>query len=126
MKTIKDVIIENKELLINHENGYLYFYNYESYDYVRSKQYISVSNKDKVDSKYNQSYSKDELIKFQNILLKAYVYSTDLLDDAIKNSESKDLLDEIKRKVIATRKLLRNIVKYIDSYEELLENYKDV
>ena len=33
MKTIKDVIIENKELVINHENGYLHFYNYDDYNY---------------------------------------------------------------------------------------------
>lgn len=126
MKTIKDVIIENKELVINHENGYLHFYNYDDYNYFNLKVYQDIWNKDKVKPRYKSSCSKDELIKFQNILLKAYVYSTDLLDDAIKNSESKNVLDENKRKVIATRKLLRNIVKYIDSYEELLENYKDV
>lgn len=126
MKTIKEVDVEDSHLIIKHENGYLQFYPYHDYKRIKSSNRNSIFVKESSVLKRNSSYSKDELIKFQNILLKAYVYSNDLLDGAIEKSESKDLLDEYKEKVIATRKTLRNIVKYIDSYDELLENYKDI
>lgn len=72
------------------------------------------------------SYSKQQLEYIQKILLFAFVYASDQLDEAIKNSASKEDLDELKRHVTKTRKHLRYITNYIDSYEELLKEYKDV
>lgn len=126
MKTIRDVMIENKQLVIKDVDFFYRFENTENHIFGNLKVYKYDYEKDKSNFKYYKSYSKDELIKFQNILLKAYVYSNDELEDAVANSESKDLLDKIKRNIILTRKQLKNIVKYISYYDELLENYKDV
>lgn len=75
--------------------------------------------------KHYDSYSKHELVSIQFVMLKAYVFLNDQLDEAIVNLASKKLLDEIKSKVVITRKHLRFISNYIDSFEEMLEGYKD-
>lgn len=127
MKTIKNVIYDKgKEIEIDHIDGFLRIEDSENNNYKGLKSYTSISQKDKENFNHYDSYSKDELIKFQNVLLKAYVFLNDQLDDAIENSESKKVLDEIKGKVIITRKHLRFITNHIDTYEELLKNYKEI
>ena len=122
MKTIKNVTYNTSdELEICHINVTLFILNDEEDNKYKGLMLQSDSN-----YKLYDSYSKDELTKFQNILLMAYVFLNDQLDDAIKNSESKKLLDEIKSKVIITRKHLRFITNHIDSYENILKDYKDI
>ena len=127
MKTIKNVIYDiGKEIEIHHIDGFLRIEDSENNNYKGLKSYPSISQKDKESFNHYDSYSKDELIKFQNVLLKAYVFLNDQLDDVIANSGSKKLLDEIKGTVIIIRKHLRFITNYIDSYQELLKNYKEI
>ena len=72
------------------------------------------------------SMSKDELEKNQKIILFAYVYLYDKLNEAIENSESKKTLDDIKERILRIREFLNHITKYIDDYDNLLKKYKDV
>ncbi|WP_282125620.1 hypothetical protein [Marinifilum flexuosum] len=73
-----------------------------------------------------EEYSKSELEGFQRIILFAYVYLNDSLNEAIDKSESKIVLDGIKEKVIDMRKQLGLITNYIDSYEDMLDNFRDI
>ena len=71
-------------------------------------------------------YSKKQLENFQKIILQSYVFLHDKLEEAIKKSESKSTLEEIKGKLLHVRDQLRHITKYIDSYDDILEDYKDI
>lgn len=128
MKTIKNVIVTSgNELEIHHIEGFLRIENHSSNSNYKSiKLYTLKIQLDIAKYKPYSSFSKDELIGFQNILLKAYVFVNDQLEDAINKSESKKRLDEIKTIIIATRTHLRFITKYIDSYEDVLKEYKDI
>ncbi len=126
METIKNVIYytNNNELEIHHIDGFLRIENTENNNYKGIKIYNSKT--DEASFMLYDLYSKAELISFQYVLLKAYVFLHDQLDNAITNSESKLQLDEIKNKVIISRKHLKYITNYIDSYPEILNEYKDI
>jgi hypothetical protein len=127
MKTIKNVIVTlGNELEIHHKEGFLRIENSPGSRYKSIKLYTSKTQLEKARFNPYSSFSKDELIGFQNILLKAYFFVDDQLEDAINKSESKKLLDEIKIIIIATRIHLRFITKYVDSYEDVLKEYKDI
>jgi len=127
MKSIKNVIIdESNELEIYHNEGYLRIENTEAENYKGIKIY---SVKDKIDSltfKQYSSFSKENLIEFQNILLKAYVFIHDMLDESICKSESKDVLDVIRDTTLVVRKHLRYVTNYIDLYDDILKEFKDI
>ncbi|MDN3620430.1 hypothetical protein QWY81_13265 [Polaribacter undariae] len=128
MRTIKDVIFytNSNELEIRHINGYLGIQNTKTSYYKAIKigeTKIELNNKK---YKHYNSFSKNELIMIQNILLLAYVFLNDQIDEVIKNSESMELLEEIKCKIISLRKHLRFITNNIENYEELLKEYKDI
>lgn len=117
MKLIKEIILHNKAVLqINHISGVMRIW-------IDSRNSISLNDSG---IKSYREYSKSELIKIQYILLNSYVFSYDLLDDLIKNSESKKTLNDKKELVQVIRKELRDITSYIDSYEEMLTEFKDV
>ena len=66
---------------------------------------------------YN-SFDKSEILKVQNILLNAYVFSHDKLDKALEDELSIEKLNNFKNLVIAIRTHLRYVSKYLIEYEE--------
>lgn len=72
-----------------------------------------------------RSYSKEELKETQAIILSAYVRLLVDLEEAIEKSESKNILDQIKNKLLILRKRLIHITTHIDCYDDLLEDYKN-
>jgi len=71
-------------------------------------------------------YSKDEMLEMQYTLLQAYVYSYDKLEEAVETDQSQRLMMDLKEKVIAIRKHLRYVTKYIDGYPEMKKDFIDV
>lgn len=72
------------------------------------------------------NFSKDDLIHYQYVLLHAYVYLHDSLEDGIKNNASKKALDGNRSQISIIRKLLRGFTNYIDQYDELVKGYEDI
>lgn len=72
------------------------------------------------------AYSKAQLIESQIVLLHAFVFSHDKLELAIKEAKSKSTLDELKSNIFIIRKILMSLTNYIDSYDEMLKEYKEV
>jgi hypothetical protein len=78
-------------------------------------------------AKFLSSFSKPELQDIKLILLDAYVYSYDLLEESILKSSSKEDLETQKKTIKEIRENLRKIANYIDSYEsEILSEYKNI
>jgi phosphomevalonate kinase len=130
MKAIKDVSfssLSRVSLILHHENGYLRIYNNQNTDYKGLKIYKNKKDYQEIRS-YQQytAFSKEDLKEIQLIMLNAYVFVNDKLDEAVANSESKEKLDEIRTRIKVLRKHLRYITNYIDSYDEMLEDYKEV
>ncbi len=138
MKSIENVEIKREDSLtikhidgdycvsnfIDKSNGALTFDNltlkfprdkYSSYSLFEHSNYLSLS-----------AIPKALLIEFQIVLLHAFVYSHDKLEKAIEKAQSKDYLDELKNKIIIIRKILMSLTNYIDSYEEMLQEYKEI
>jgi hypothetical protein len=72
-----------------------------------------------------EHFKKEELLKFQNILLCAYVFSHDKLELAVNNSKAIDTLKILRDHVFVIRSYLRDITTYIDSYPKKLEEFKE-
>jgi hypothetical protein len=71
-------------------------------------------------------FKNEELLKFQNILLSAYVYSHDKLEMAVNHLEAIDTLKKIKKNVLLIRSYLRDITTYIDNiYPENSKEFKE-
>ncbi|WP_163380125.1 hypothetical protein [Cyclobacterium sp. SYSU L10401] len=122
---------------IKHSNGFLYFGRGQRSNYynkiLSSKNHLSsnIDDKEKMrvisDSfKKFEEYSKNELEEFQRVNLFAYVYSHILIDTAISESKSKIELEVLKEKLTEIRRQLKDITIYIDDYENLLNNFKQV
>ena len=93
--------------------------NNESY----SKNHINVTTtreeNNKFDFKRYNSFEKSEILKIREILLNAYVFSHDKLDDAVKEELCIDQLFKLKKLVLAVRTHLRYVSKYLIEYEEM-------
>lgn len=89
---------------------------------------ISITGGSPLEGEFKEysEYSKEQFEKFQKIMLQAYVSLHDELEEAINNSDSKSNLDVIKKNLLDIREQLRIITKYIDSYGDLLEEYKGI
>lgn len=72
------------------------------------------------------AFSKEELLDYQYIILNAYMYSYDLLENGIEKNLSKKDLENYKSIVMILRKVLRKYTDYINQYDELLKEFKDV
>lgn len=121
MKTIEE--INNKAygiLDIEHIEGSITI-NSSNLSYYKEK--ININHGD---WKSYSTFSKEELTVFQIILLNAYVFLNDEMEEAIKGSKSKQLLDKLKGNILSTRNHLRSITNYIDSYEDLLKEYEEI
>jgi hypothetical protein len=64
-------------------------------------------------------FDKSKLLEVQNILLNAYVFSYDKIDEALEDEASIDELNRLKNLVIAVRTHLRYVSKYLTEYEEM-------
>jgi hypothetical protein len=121
MKHISKVFLrDDNKILISSINGEFWFdLNLETYGHVvyrrRSSGPESLSK-----------FSKEELLKYQYILLNAYVYLHDTLEKGIVNNVSKNDLDNYKTMIFTIRKILMIYTNYIDEYDELVKNYKDI
>ncbi len=73
-----------------------------------------------------EEYTKAELEKFQKIILFAYVFLNDDLEEAISKTESKYTLNEKKEFILDLRKDLHAITHYIDSYEKILDEFRNI
>jgi len=71
-------------------------------------------------------YSKNKLIEVQSILLKAYVYCHDELDEGIEKSVSIEDLKVTKENILGVRQALKEITKYLQSYDSLLTEFKEI
>lgn len=71
-------------------------------------------------------FSKEQLTEYQNVILNAYIYQYDLLDEGIQNNLSKKELDGHKFTLLTLRKLLRMYTNYINSYDEILKEYENL
>ncbi|MCL5127306.1 hypothetical protein [Algibacter sp. L4_22] len=88
-------------------------------------KYVGSAHTDTFTRKYTE-FSKQQLLGIQNILLQAYVFSHDKLEEAIEDNDSKKNLEELKEKILVIRTHLKYITKYIDDYDEMKNEFKDV
>ena len=117
MKNIDKISTEG-DLDVDHKNMTF------SYGMLDDSDY----NKLKINNGFEElsSYPKDKLEQVQTILLQAYVYCHDELDDGIEKSISIENLEVRKRNVLKVRQVLRIITKYIESYDSLLTEFKEI
>lgn len=126
MKSIGIVKIVENELIIQHSRGYLRIQNKKGVDFKGVKIYSRMGEQGRLIFKHYNSFSKSKMEEFQNVLLKAYVFQNDLMDKAIEEARSRNKLESIKEIILVIRKHLRYIAEYVDSYDEILDEYKEV
>lgn len=121
MKYIKDVLLrDDNKIRISYLNESLWLdINLETFGYVVFRVKVS-------DPEPLSQFSKDELLKYQYILLNTYVYLHDSLEDGIKNKISKKDLDYFKSLILTFRKILKIYTNYINDYDELVKGFKDM
>jgi hypothetical protein len=71
-------------------------------------------------------FSKDELLKYQYILLNTYLYLYDLLEEKIECKASKNDLDYNKSLILTIRKILMIYTNYINDYDEMVKKFKEI
>lgn len=123
MKSIKDVSWYQCQIVIEFTNGYLRIGN----DPEQEKNYKMISLDsilnvfDKSNFKQYRSLSKEELTSFQIIILNAYFFQMDKVEDfKVKEYSIESIEDEVEL-IVQIRVHLRSISEFIDSYEELRE-----
>jgi hypothetical protein len=123
MKSIKDVSWHQCQIVIEFTNGYLRIGN----DPEQEKNYKMISLDsilnvfDKSNFKQYRSLSKEELTSFQIIILNAYFFQMDKVEDfKVKEYSIESIEDEVEL-IVQIRVHLRSISEFIDSYEELRE-----
>jgi hypothetical protein len=128
MKLIKNVSWYKNQytdyLVIESTHGYLHIRNNpEDYDYYKGL-YLAPEFRpiNRFYSKQYCSLSKEELVSFQIIILSAYFFQSDLLDDAKVQKKSIEYIDDELELLIQLRSHLRFISEHIDSYEDFLAN----
>lgn len=115
--------MKSNRIQIGYDDRYITIQNTEDQNY-KGISYSTAKNADSF--RHYETLSKTELLRIQYILLNAYVFACDVLDESIENSESKETLDKYKNLVLVIRKHLRYMTTYIDAYEELVNEYKNV
>ena len=121
MKYIKDVFLrdDNKIRILYLDKEIWFDISKDTFGYIVYRVKLS-------DPENLTEFSKDELLKYQYILLNSYVYLYDLLEQGINNNISKNKLDHFKSIILIVRKILKIYTNYIDQYDELVRVYKDI
>lgn len=108
----------------------VYIESIDSFFYISSSSGIQYG---KTKSEYDncgrnnyKKFSKSELELFQNILLKGYVHSQITLEKHIEKKKSISELDIIKTNILCIRENLIEISTYIDTYDETLDEYREI
>jgi hypothetical protein len=125
MKLIKDVSrYKNQyedQIIIEFTNGYLRIGNKpDNKDYKGLNLCLEENKYDKNNFKQYDSLSMEELVSFQNIILSAYFFQSDLLDET---KEKKNSIESIKKELELLAQIrvhLRSISAFIASYEDLV------
>jgi len=128
MKIIKGVQYDDSvnQIQIHHLVGYLEINNKVGDNYKNLSSYPTLLRVNDGKFKEYSSFSKKDLIYYQNMILNSYFFLYDKMEDAVTKSESKTHLGEIKEQIITVRKHLRYITDYINSYEDILSDYKNI
>jgi hypothetical protein len=120
-------MLEDTTLLeIQHKKGCLRVPHTQNISYNKG---VNIEEKTKFNAHEFQAYrnfTEEELLNFQNILLNAYVFSYDKLDNAIESKVSETSLNSLERKIRVLRAHLRYISSYLNEYETKLDKYKKV
>lgn len=122
MKLIKDVEQFKNDIIIEFTSGYLQIGNTPADEkkYKGLNLFFEPNKFDNYNFKQYPFFSKKELVNYQIIILSAYFFQSDKLDEGKKNENSIESIKNELELLVQIRMHLRSISEYIDSYEELL------
>jgi len=130
MEKIIEVKIDksNDNIEVHFANSKICYWNGGEFEFYKGLKFKNKELNDKPKQTYltYSKFSKPELKELQYILLNAYVFCYDTLHTAIEKSASKNDMDNLKEAIKGVRLNLRYLTNYIEDYDEMMEEYKDV